>query len=95
MSKETGRPLHRCIEGQLVIGWRKDAHLAGVLSGGQPEPYEECATQGAALTPREMAQRESLLAPPVAALLKRLAGRPAPRILLGAPLQQAVRCKGG
>jgi hypothetical protein len=50
-----------------------------------------CVTQGAALTPQEMAQHESLLAPPVAALLKRLAGRPAPRIVLGAPLQQAVR----
>ena len=48
------------------------------------------SAQGAALTPQEMAQRESLLAPPVAALLKRLAGRPAPRIVLGAPLQQAV-----
>jgi len=48
--------------------------------------------QGTALTPREMAQRESLVAPPVAALLRRLAGRSAPHIVLGAPLQQAVCC---
>ena len=54
-------------------------------------PCSDHATaQGAVLTPAEMAQRESLVAPPVAALLRRLAGRPAPLIVLGAPLQQAV-----
>ena len=68
-------------------------HDAVILASWRTQvchPDTNAATQGTALTPREMAQRETLVAPPVAALLRRLAGRSTPRIVLGAPLRQAV-----